>query len=195
MDAIDLIKSDHRTADELFTRFEQSSEPAEQGELLQRMIAELSIHAAIEEAVLYPAVREHVEGGEELARHADSEHLEQKLVLADLARLSPGDDGFREKVGKLIGDTRHHVSDEESELLPELAQACTTEQLHELGRRLEEAKRGAPTTPGLPPEATKQDLVDTARQMGVTGADGMSKPELSEAMGRARVEQGRQDAT
>ena len=190
MDAIELIKSDHRTADEMFTRFEQASDRAQKGEIMREIIAELSRHAAIEEAILYPAIRELVPDGEELVHHADEEHLEVKMVLAELERMSPDDAEFEEKAMSMIGDTRHHVSEEESEVLPALMRAATQDQLMELGRQLMEAKETAPTSPGIEPGATKEDLVKQAKQMGVTGADNMRKAEVSEALGRAEVEQG-----
>jgi len=192
MDAIELIKSDHRTADDLFTRFQQSTDAAERGELAQMMVAELSRHAAIEEALLYPAIREFVPNGDELTLHADEEHLEVKMLLAEIERMSPDDPQFVQKVDEMIGDTRHHVSEEESEILPKLAESCTQDQLMELGRQLEEAKRTAPTSPGVEPGATKDDMVAQAKQMGLTGADNMRKAELSEALGRAEVERGAQ---
>lgn len=190
MDAIELIKSDHRTVDDLFTRFQQSTDTAERGELAQTMVAELSRHAAIEEAILYPAIREFVPKGDELTLHADEEHLEVKMLLAEIERMSPDDPQFVQKVDEMIGDTRHHVSEEESEILPKLAESCTRDQLMELGRQLEEAKQTAPTSPGVEPGATKDDMVAQAKQMGLTGADNMRKAELSEALGRAEVERG-----
>lgn len=192
MDAIELIKSDHRTADQMFMQFEQAPDRATKGEILREIIAELSRHAAIEEAILYPAIRELVPNGEELVLHADEEHLEVKMVLAELERMSPDDEEFEQKAMTMIGDTRHHVSEEESEVLPALMEAATQEQLMELGRQLMEAKETAPTSPGIEPGATKEDLVKQAKSMGVTGADNMRKAEVSEALGRAEVEQGRQ---
>jgi len=190
MDAIDLIKHDHRTADELFTRFEQAPERRERARLLADIVAELSRHAAIEEAVLYPAIRELVPDGEQLVLHADEEHLEVKMALAEIERMPADDPELESKAMKMIGDTRHHVSEEESEVLPKLAEACSREQLMELGRRLAEAKETAPTSPGIEPGATKEELVAQAKRMGVTGADAMRKPEVSEALGRAAVEGG-----
>lgn len=191
MDAIELIKTDHRTADELFVRFEQAPDRDQQAAILAEIVAELSRHAAIEEAILYPAIRELVPDGEQLVLHADEEHLEVKMALAELERMSADDAQFEQKAAKMIGDTRHHVSEEESEVLPKLAEACTRERLTELGRQLAEAKASAPTSPGIEPGATKEELVAQAKRMGVTGADGMRKAEVSEALGRAEVEQGR----
>lgn len=190
MDAIELIKQDHRTADEMFVRFEQASDRQEKATILQEIVAELSRHAAIEEAILYPAIRELVPDGEELVLHADEEHLEVKMVLAELERMTPDDEEFESKAMQMIGDTRHHVSEEENEILPKLMESCSEDQLMELGRQLMEAKQTAPTSPGIEPGATKEDLVKQAKQMGVTGADNMRKAEVSEALGRAEVEGG-----
>ena len=51
MDAITLLKQDHKTVEKLFKQFEKSTRPAEQRKLAQKVIRELSVHAAIEEMV------------------------------------------------------------------------------------------------------------------------------------------------
>ena len=60
MDAITLLKQDHKTVEKLFKQFEKTTAPAEQRKLAQRIVKELSVHAAIEEMVFYPAVRARV---------------------------------------------------------------------------------------------------------------------------------------
>jgi len=60
MDAITLLKQDHKTVEQLFKQFEKASQPAQQRNLAKRVIEELSVHAAIEEMVFYPAVRDRV---------------------------------------------------------------------------------------------------------------------------------------
>ena len=47
----------------------------------------------------------------------------------------------------LIKDIRHHVEDEESDLLPRLRDACDGPELTELGKKFERAKKAAPTRP------------------------------------------------
>jgi hemerythrin superfamily protein len=60
MDAITLLKADHKTVEGLFKKFEKAGDNAfkTKRDLVDKIIEELSVHAAIEEAVFYPAVRE-----------------------------------------------------------------------------------------------------------------------------------------
>ena len=47
----------------------------------------------------------------------------------------------------LIKDIRHHIDDEEKDLLPKLQQACSPEDLRDLGEKVLRAKKFAPTRP------------------------------------------------
>ena len=64
MDAIALLKADHRKVEDLFAKFENAGERARKTKrkLVDAIIVELSVHAAIEEQVFYPAVRSSVPG-------------------------------------------------------------------------------------------------------------------------------------
>ena len=50
MDAITLLKADHKTVEQLFKRFEKAGENAraEKRKIVDRIIEELAVHAAIE---------------------------------------------------------------------------------------------------------------------------------------------------
>src|SRR4051812_26398581 len=58
MDAITLLKSDHKTVEGLFKKFEKAGPSAvkTKQQLVKKIIEELAVHAAIEEQVFYPAV-------------------------------------------------------------------------------------------------------------------------------------------
>ena len=62
MDAITLLKNDHKAVKRLFRQFEKLGDNAVKSrrELVEKMIEELSVHAAIEEQLFYPTVRESV---------------------------------------------------------------------------------------------------------------------------------------
>ena len=146
MNAVELIERDHREVEQLFREWEQG-DPGARRDVVQTIIRELSVHAAIEEQVLYPAMRRLLPDGERLMQEAIQEHQEAKEVLSDLEAKGPEDPGFTQKVGALIQDVRHHVEEEERELLPSLASAMSDQELDELGERLEIARRAAPTRP------------------------------------------------
>lgn len=121
--------------------------PERRRQLVDEMIRELSVHAAIEEQVLYPYMRRELQGGEELAEEGIQEHQKAKELLADLERLDPQDATFNRRVGQLIADVRHHVEEEETEFFPRLREIASPDDLVELGSRLEAAKKLAPTRP------------------------------------------------
>src|SRR4051794_29784562 len=58
MNALELLRKDHRTVLTLLRKFEKSSDEREQHELCDELIAELDAHTALEEDCFYPYVRE-----------------------------------------------------------------------------------------------------------------------------------------
>src|SRR5205807_6075539 len=107
----------------------------------------LSIHAAIEEQVFYPAVREAAPDEKDLVLESLEEHHIVKWVLSELDGMVPSDERFTAKVTVLIENVRHHVEEEEGELFPEVRKAMKRKELEELVQALEAAKKVAPTHP------------------------------------------------
>lgn len=147
MDAIDLIEQDHRHVDSLFERFEQTDDQDTKRELVNQMVHELSVHAAIEEEIFYPAVREALPEGDGLVNESLHEHQEAKELLNDLDGMEPDHPTFDPTVSRLIQEVRHHVEEEETEILPALRDRLDPELLGEMGQELESAKGRAPTRP------------------------------------------------
>ncbi|MFL5796885.1 MAG: hemerythrin domain-containing protein [Actinomycetota bacterium] len=150
MDAIDLILQDHREVDGMFEQFEQlkgDGASADKREVVEKIVRELSVHAAIEEEVLYPVVRDVLPDGNKLVEESLEEHQGAKEALAEIDKTSPDDPAFDAKVTELIADVRHHVEDEESGILPKLREALDDAARHEMGHKLERAKFRAPTRP------------------------------------------------
>ena len=149
MDAIALLKADHAEVQKLFKRFEALGPRAKKSkaDIADRVIAALSQHAAIEEQILYPAIRERMADEEELVLEALEEHHVAKWVLSELDRLTPEDERFTAKFTVLAESVRHHVKEEEGELFPKLRKSFTRNELDALGQQLAAAKRTAPTKP------------------------------------------------
>jgi hemerythrin-like domain-containing protein len=149
MDAITLLKNDHRSVEKLFKRFEHAGEKAyaEKRKLVDRIIEELSQHAAIEEQVFYPVARATVPGTEDLTLESLEEHHIVKWVLSELEGMDPHDERFDAKVTVLIENVRHHVEEEETEFFPKVRDRLGRNDLGEVGEALAEAKEGAPTRP------------------------------------------------
>jgi hemerythrin-like domain-containing protein len=146
-DAIGVIKKDHQAVEQLFRRFERAGTAAERKRLADRMVRELSIHAAVEEQLVYPALRQRIDGQAPQVLLALEEHHFAKLALAEIQRLQPSDERFEAKVHVLIENVRRHVEEEERELLPAMKRTLSPEELQSLGDALARAKESAPTRP------------------------------------------------
>jgi hemerythrin superfamily protein len=148
-DAIALLTQDHREVEALFSRFEKTGPRAhkQRQQLVERMIVALSQHAAIEEDVFYPAVRNEVPSTNDDVLEALEEHHLVKVTLAELQGMDPSAERFGAKVMVLIENVRHHVEEEEGELFPDVRKALGTPRLREIGVQLAEAREAAPTRP------------------------------------------------
>lgn len=144
---IDIIVDDHREVQQMFTQAQRETDPAEFQRLVSTVVAELVRHSVAEEQYLYPALREHVDGGDEIADHEIAEHSEAEQVMKDMEGLDADDPQLRERFNALVEDVNHHIEDEENDALPRLRSACPEDELIELGHNLERAKRTAPTRP------------------------------------------------
>src|SRR4051812_42421427 len=112
MDAIAVLKKDHRTVEELFARFESAGEKAydTKGKLVDKIVVELSKHASIEEQYLYPAARKALgEGKGDIVLESLEEHHVVKWVLNELSNMEPQAERFDAKVTVLMENVRHHV--------------------------------------------------------------------------------------
>lgn len=149
MNAITLLKTDHKTVKTLFRQFERLGENArsEKKKIVERIIKELAVHAAIEEQVLYPAARKAVPDSEDNVLEALEEHHIVKWTLSELEKMGPDEERFDAKVSVLIESVEHHIEEEEGELFPKLREALGRKELEALGEALEAAKKGAPTHP------------------------------------------------
>src|SRR6478736_1355883 len=169
MDAITLLKNDHRSVEKLFKRFEHAGEKAyaEKRKLVDRIIEELSQHAAIEEQVFYPVARATVPKTEDIALESLEEHHIVKWVLSELETMPPEDERFDAKVSVLIENVRHHVKEEEGDFFPMVRAELGRNALSDLGDAMAKAKKLAPTNPHprSPDEPPFNMVVGTAAGM------------------------------
>jgi len=147
MDAITLLRNDHRAVEKLFKTFEKAKDTRAKADAVSQFVPELSVHSAIEEQVFYPAVRAEVPEAEGMVLESLEEHHIVKWVLSELDGMSPDDEAFEAKATVLIENVRHHVEEEEQELFPEVRAALGRKRLAEIGERMEQAKKRAPRRP------------------------------------------------
>jgi hemerythrin-like domain-containing protein len=133
----------------LFKRFERAGSRAhvEKREIVDRIIEELSSHAAIEEQLFYPVARATVPKAEAIVLESLEEHHIVKWVLSELEGMAPEDERFDAKVTVLIENVRHHVKEEEDEFFPMVRDQLGRNALGDLGDAMAAAKKAAPTRP------------------------------------------------
>ena len=137
MDAIKLLKQDHREVEELFDSFEKAKSDSPKQKIAMQICEALKAHAAIEEEIFYPAARAEIEN-EEIMDEAQVEHNAAKQLIAEIEQ-GPGDELWEAKV-KVLGEyIRHHVKEEEGEMFKEVR--ATEMDLDALGEQMMQRKQ------------------------------------------------------
>src|SRR6185312_141509 len=114
--AISILIKDHDRVKELFDRFEKSESTSEKEKIIAEAATELKIHAVLEEEIFYPAVRRQI--GNDIMNEADEEHHIARVLIAELDLDQRGDDYRDAKFTVLAESVRHHIKEEEGEMLP-----------------------------------------------------------------------------
>jgi len=114
LDAVALLKQDHRKVEELFAQFEKASGDGRKQKLAEQICLELSVHATIEEEIFYPACDGKVE--DDLLKEAYVEHDGAKLLIAEILAGEPSDEFYDSKVKVLQEQIEHHVEEEEKRM-------------------------------------------------------------------------------
>jgi hemerythrin superfamily protein len=110
MDAVALLKADHRKVEELFEKFESARGAKEK--VAQQICMELIIHTTIEEEIFYPACTGKVKDAE-LVQEAYVEHDSAKVLISEIMSGGPDDAFYDAKVKVLSEMIKHHVKEEE----------------------------------------------------------------------------------
>jgi hemerythrin superfamily protein len=140
-DAIEVLTADHQAIEKLFTAFEKTDDGDldAKGTLVRRACEKLTIHAMIEEEILYPAARRALgSDGQKDVDEAYVEHFQVKTLIEKFTSLKPGADGFDATFKVMSENVRHHVREEEEQLFPELRK--TKLNLGALGQKLSKRK-------------------------------------------------------
>lgn len=149
-DVVEVLTHDHREVEQMFDQYHQlptTGSDDQRRALVDQMIIELVRHSVAEEEYLYPAVKESVAGGAQLAEREIGEHAEAERTMNTLDKLRAGDPSFGDHVAALMGQVRAHIAEEEGDLFPKLQQAVGRPEMVKLGELVEHAKTLAPTRP------------------------------------------------
>ncbi|HEU4504193.1 MAG TPA: hemerythrin domain-containing protein [Nitrospira sp.] len=116
-DVFEMLKTDHRHVQDLFTRFEDADKRT-RASIADEALTALEVHAALEEELVYPAIAEVIDD-EETINEAKEEHHVAKLLIKELRKMDAEEEGFATKfkvLGELVG---HHIEEEEGEVFPQ----------------------------------------------------------------------------
>ena len=146
-----LLREDHKKVKGLFEEFEQADDAKAKQRIVETVLAELEVHAKLEEELIYPAIRAAI-GDEDLMDEALEEHHVVHGLLGELKKMTPNDERYDAKFTVLAENVRHHIKEEESEMFPQ-AEECEIEweALSARVRKRKEqllAKAGAPSKNG-----------------------------------------------
>ncbi len=122
-DVCDLLDDDHKAVKKMFTEFEQMATSNTAGsvntrkDLALRICAELTMHATVEEEILYPALRAELKDTMLIAE-AEVEHAGAKDLIAQIESADEVNEMFDAKVMVLGENIDHHVKEERTEIFP-----------------------------------------------------------------------------
>jgi len=140
LDAIALLKADHRKVEDLFAKFHAAKGASKKQELVTTICTELTVHCIIEEEIFYPACQGKIEEAD--LNEAYVEHDGAKVLIAELEAGSPDQEFYDAKVKVLSEEIMHHVEDEEKPKDGVFAQARGAGlDMNELGARLAARKK------------------------------------------------------
>ena len=190
---IELLNHDHREVEQLFAQFESTQDR----DIALQICAELTVHATVEEEIVYP-VLERIDA--ETEREAEEEHADAKELIARIQTMEPGDPELVPTVMKLKAGIEHHVEEEEGVAWDKM-QAEARDQLDALGAAVQERKaeligqvltgtptevRGTATTSTTDFRSmTKDELYQLAKDREIEGRSNMRKDDLIRALSRS----------
>jgi len=128
-DLFDALSRDHRDVEHLFARYAETHDDADAREICDA----LTLHAEVEEQVLYPELRRIVDDGDDMANGAEAEHAAIRLLIARLYESPPID--LTPLIDELRTGVEGHVAAEEGDLFPRLRESGADAEA--LGRQLE----------------------------------------------------------
>jgi hemerythrin superfamily protein len=141
-DATRLLADDHREVHALFEDYAKLADggagAGERRPLAEEICTLLTVHAALEEEIFYPAARAAGVDASVLDE-AEVEHASAKELIEQIEGMDPGDALYDAKVIVLGEYVDHHVQEEENELFPQAEKSGID--LDDLGAELASRKR------------------------------------------------------
>ncbi|MGI8723183.1 MAG: hemerythrin domain-containing protein [Geodermatophilaceae bacterium] len=135
------MKEQHHEVDKLVKEVE-----AEKGDVaatLQKIYDMLKPHSDAEEDFVYPRIEKVEPDSDEEVKDGAAEHHHMLALPTELLNREPGGPGFDGAVAAFAAELRHHVEEEEADLLPALQENMSKSDLEAMGERFRKATTGA----------------------------------------------------
>jgi hemerythrin superfamily protein len=180
MNVIELLKKDHETVSGLFKSFESAKESkgdSEKEAIVGRICEALTAHATVEEEIFYPAVAERAqedEKAEDNVKEAQEEHGLVKALVSELEGMSADEEQFDAKVKVLKDVVEHHVEEEEGQLMPRAKKLLSSEELDQMGSRVESRKQELESQPETAGASSRSSSASRGRSSGSSGSSSRS---------------------
>ena len=147
IDAISLLKTDHRKVKNLFARYESAGNFSTKQLIAEQVFTELELHAQLEENVFYPAYAEMTgKNGTQLVADSRLAHEHVRELMSELQGIDLNEAEFEVKFHELMGIVREHVAEEENAMFPE-AEQMLADQLEDLMDHMVELKQQLTRSP------------------------------------------------
>ena len=142
MNAVDLIKQDHKRLKKLLEETLEAEGGAQREAAMDHLRTELVAHERMEEEVFYPRLRDEQKARDNVLEGYEEHHVAD-VILDELLDMPPDSDLWKAKVKVLKENVEHHMDEEEDELLKNAKKVLGREELDQLGERMERVKRDA----------------------------------------------------
>ena len=137
MDAMTLLREDHRKVKKLLAKIESTTERGvkTRQDLFTKVKQELVVHEAIEEEIFYPALKQHPKT-QEIAMEAYEEHHVVDTVMAEIEGVAYDDETWGAKFKVMKENLEHHIEEEEGEMFKQAKQVFDEDELAQLGESM-----------------------------------------------------------
>ena len=186
MDALTFLRGDHKSVLGMLEVLDgapsgSGAESSGLATMVTNLVIAESQHEAIEEQYFWPAVRDALDDGDQLADVAIQQEQEGKLLLQRLEDGQPGDPDYQDALQQFVKAGREHIRYEQDVVWPKFQAAVSRDELATLGKKLEAAKKIAPTRPhpNTPPNPMVQRTMGTGAAIVDHFRDGASGREAA----------------
>jgi hemerythrin superfamily protein len=162
LDAVALLKADHRQVETWFEQFEKSRSDDKKQRLATQICQALRIHTTIEEEIFYPAFLE-ATGDDDMHHEAEVEHAGAKHLIEQIEASGPDDDYYDAKVKVLSEMIKHHVKEEEQREGMFAEAKASDMDLKALGEQMAERKAELEASESTSPPSSRRASTQAAQ--------------------------------